>query len=83
MAIIVNVLGNNCIQSDTVDSITAANIMYICERFTSEHYVMPEEIFVVTCGKVIEMDLESMVQSELDKKWRGNFILNLQNKEKL
>lgn len=67
MAIIVNVLGNGCVQSDTIDSITAKNILYVCERFTSEHYEMPEEIFIITCGKLIEIDLESVLQSELDK----------------
>ena len=71
MNIIVNVLGNGCIQSDTVDSVTAKNVMYVCERFASEHYIMPEEIFVITSGKLIEIDLESVLQSELEKQLQG------------
>ena len=71
MNIIVNVYGNGCIQSDMVDSVTAQNIMYVCERFASEHYIMPEEIFIVASGKLIEIDLESVLQSELDKQLQG------------
>lgn len=71
MSIIVNVLGNGCIQSDTVDSVTAQNIMYVCERFASEHYIMPEEIFVIVSGKLIEIDLKSVLQSELEKQLQG------------
>ena len=67
MTIIVNVLGSNCIHSDTVISVTTENIMYECNRFAYEHYAMPEEIFVIVSGKLIEIDLESVLQSELDK----------------
>ena len=71
MTIIINALGNGCIQSDTVDNITARNVMYVCERFTSENYVMPEEIFIIASDKLIEIDLESVLQSELDKQLQG------------
>ena len=71
MTIIVNVYGNGCIQSDMVDSVTAQNVMYVCACFASEHYVMPEEIFVITSGKLIEIDLESVIQSELEKQLQG------------
>lgn len=67
MSIIVNVLGNDCIQSDTVGDVTAQSVMYECERFASEHCVMPEEIFITANGKLIEIGIESMLQSELDK----------------
>ena len=71
MSIIINVLGNSCIQSDTFDNLTAGNVMYVCERFASEHCVMPEEIFIIASGKLIEIDLESVLQSELDKQLQG------------
>lgn len=75
MTIIINVLGNDCIQSDTVDSVTAQNIMYVCERFASEHYIMPEEIFIIASGKLIEIDIESVLQSvlqsELEEQLQG------------
>ena len=71
MSIIVNVLGNGCIQSDIVGDVTAQSVMYVCERFASEHYIMPEEIFIVASGKLIEIDLESVLQSELDKQLQG------------
>lgn len=74
MTIIVNVLGNDCIQSDIVGSVTAQNIMYECERFASEHCVMPEEIFIIASGKLIEIDLESVLQSELDKQLQEKTI---------
>ena len=67
MATIINVLGNGCIQSDTVISVTASNVMHVCNLFASEHYEMPEEIFIIVSGKLIEIDLESVLQSELDK----------------
>ena len=67
MTIIINVLGNYSIQSDTFDNLTASNVMYVCGRFACEHYIMPEEIFIIASGKLIEIDLESMLQSELDK----------------
>jgi len=63
MSIIVNVLGNGCVQSDTFVNVTAENVMYVCERFAREHYIMPEEIIIVNNTKVIEMYLESMIQS--------------------
>lgn len=71
MTIIVNVLGNDCIQSDIVGIVTAQSVMYVCERFASEHYAMPEEIFILASGKLIEIDLESVIQSELDKQLQG------------
>lgn len=71
MSIIVNVYGNGCIQSDMVDSVTAKNVMYVCERFVSEHSDMPEEIFIIASGKLIEIDLESVIQSELEKQLQG------------
>lgn len=71
MTIIVNVLCNNCVQSDMLDNLTASNVMYVCERFAREHYIMPEEIFIITYGKLIEINLksalQSVIQSELDK----------------
>lgn len=67
MTIIINVLGNGCIQSDTVDSVTAQNVMRECNCFASEHCVMPEEIFIIASDKLIEIDLESVIQSELKK----------------
>ena len=67
MTIIINVLGNDGIQSDTVDNITASNVMYVCERFASEHCTMPEEIFIIASGRLIEIDVESVLQSELEK----------------
>lgn len=71
MTIIVNVLGNNCIHSDTFDYLTSENIMQVCEHFASEYCVMPEEIFIIASDKLIEIDLESMLQSELDKQLQG------------
>lgn len=70
MTIIINVLGSDCVYSDTVDSVTAENVMYMCGRFAVAHYIMPEEIIIVNNTKVIEMDLESMLQSELEKQMR-------------
>lgn len=67
MAVIVNVLRDNSVQSDTIDNITGENVMQVCNRFASEYYEMPEEIFIIVSGKLIEIDLESMIQSELDK----------------
>lgn len=67
MTIIINVLGNNYIQSDMFDNLTASDVMYVCNRFACEHYEMPEEIFIIVSGKLIEIDLESVLQSELDK----------------
>ena len=67
MTIIINVLGNDCMYSDTVDSVTAENVMYMCGRFAGAHYIMPEKIIIVNNTKVIEIDLESVLQSELDK----------------
>lgn len=75
MTIIINVLGNGCIQSDTYNKLTARNVMYVCERFTSENYVMPEEIFIIASDKLIEIDLESalhsVIQHELVKQLQG------------
>lgn len=71
MNIIVNVLGNGCIQSDIVGDVTAQSVMYVCEHFADAHCVMPEEIFIIANGKLIEIDLESMIQSELDKQLQG------------
>lgn len=69
MTIIVNVLGNNCIHSDTFDYLTFENIMCACKQFTDEYCVMPEEIFIIASGKLIgiEIDLESVLHSELVK----------------
>lgn len=74
MNIIVNVLGNGYIQSDTVDSVTSQSVMYVCKRFASEHSEMPEEIFVIANGKLIEIDLKSMLKSELDKQLQEKTI---------
>lgn len=77
MTIIVNVLGNNYIQSDTFDNLTASNVMYVCERFAREHCVMPEEIFIIASGKLIEIEidlesaLQSVIQYELVKQLQG------------
>lgn len=67
MTIIVNVLRGNSVQSDTIDNITAENVMHVCNRFAIEYCEMPEEIFIIVSGKLIEIDLESVIQSELDK----------------
>ena len=67
MTIIINVLGSDCVYSDTVDSVTAENVMYMCRRFAVAHYIMPEKIIIVNSTKVIEIDLESVLHSELDK----------------
>ena len=79
MTIIVNVLGNECIQSDTynnltAENITAGNILYVCDQFAREHCVRPEEIFVIASGKLIEIDLESVLQSELEKQLQEKTI---------
>lgn len=72
MTIIINVLGNNCIQSGTFDNLTASNVMQVCEHFVaSEHYIMPEEIVIIANGKLIEINLQSVIQSELDKQLQG------------
>ena len=75
MSIIINVLGDNCIHSDTVISVTTENIMRECNRFAYEHYAMPEEIIIINNAKVIKIDLESalqsVIQSELDKQLQG------------
>jgi len=67
MTIIVNVLGNDCVYSDTVNSISVENIMYVCNRFADEHYEFPGEIIIINNAKVIKIDLKSALQSELDK----------------
>jgi len=74
MNIIVNVLGNDCIQSNIVGSVTAQSVMYVCERFASEHCVMPQEIFIIASGKLIDIDIESVIQSELDKQLQEKTI---------
>ena len=71
MNIIVNVLGSNCIQSDTLDNLTASNVMQVCEHFADAHCVMPEEIVIIANGKLIEINLQSVIQSELDKHLQG------------
>ena len=70
MTIIINVLGSDCVYSDTVDSVTAENVMYMCGRFAGAHYIMPEKIIIVNNTKVIEIDVESVLQSELEKQMR-------------
>lgn len=69
MNIIINVLGNGCIQSDAFVSVTAENVMQVCDCFASEHYIMPEEIIITMpdSGKIIEINIEYMLQSELEK----------------
>ena len=71
MAKIINVLGNSCIQSYTFDNLTASHVMCVCERFVSEHHIMPEEIFIIASGKLIEIDLKSVLQFGLDKQLQG------------
>lgn len=75
MSIIINVLGNDCMYSDTVDSVTVDSVMRMCRRFAYEHYAMPEEIIIINNAKVIKIDLESalqsVIQSELDKQLQG------------
>lgn len=71
MSIIVNVLGNGYIQSDTFVSVTAENVMYVYNHFISEHCIMPKEIIIIASGKLIEINLQSVLQSELDKYIQG------------
>jgi len=71
MTIIVNVLGNDYIQSDIIDSITVKNILGVCRDFAGKNYTMPEEIFIIASGELIEIDVESVLQSELEKQLQG------------
>lgn len=71
MTIIVSVLGNGCVQSDTFVNVTAENVMHVCNIFAREHCEVPEEVFIIASGKLIEIDIESALQSELDKQLQG------------
>lgn len=78
MTIIINVLGNGYIQSDTFVSVTAENVMYVYNHFISEHCIMPKEIIIINNAKVIKIDLksalQSVIQSELEKQLQEKTI---------